>query len=673
MKTLKLSFIPNKIAIWFSVYLTGVLFFALFRLFFLSTHIDLLGNSSLTEILYAFWIGFRFDSLILSAIILPLLLISLLPFVRFRQRLTRNIFLVLLTTLLSLSFLISTADLCFYDNFGSRMNYWAIEYLEYPGLFLYTSASQNNVWILVLLWIVATVLYCYIIRKIFIRFSESNLTVKIFPKTIVYILAVLLLAFGIRGRVGIQPLNWGTAFFSENHFIDQLALNSVYTLSRSIYEEIKNGRNFLGEGGDRFAFYDKTDAYRSLRRMLGINNHDSSGTFNMERTINSDSTLPFKPNLIFVIMESWSADKVGALGSDLNITPEFDKLSADGMLFTDFYSNGVRTNRGIPAILCSFPSLPGRSIMKRYAADYPFRSVAQILKPNDYTSVFAYGGDIEFDNMRGFLKSVGYDRFYAEEDFGTENILGKWGMPDHIVFNQLADKIKNLPRPFNLTVLTLSSHDPYLIPDDRFELYDDSIPDSHVYNCFYYSDWAIGRFIDSIKQQPVFDSTIFIFTADHCVHQSSRFLMDPKRFHVPLLIYAPMIFKDKTGLYDKTGSQVDIFPTLLGLIGLETTYIGWGRDMMALENNDPGFAVIVLDEKLGFIEDNMFYLHWASGSGGAGSGAGSVKILFNIKNQPYLKNNLIDSLPDTAARMDTLLNSYIQMANYLSRGGRLGN
>ncbi len=658
---MKLSFIPNKIAIWFSVYIVGILFFAFFRFLFLVTHSDLIGNSSFIEILHAFWIGFRFDSLIISMIILPLLLISLLFFIKFKQRATRNIYIVVLTILFSLSFLISTADLRFYDNFGSRMNYWAIEYLEYPSIFMYTSASQRNAWELVLLWIAASALYYYVMRKIFIRLGEYNLSIKIFPKTIAYLLALALLAFGIRGRVGIQALDWGTAFFSENHFIDQLALNSIYTLTHSIYEEIRNGRTIFGEGGDRFSFYDRKNAFKTVSQMLDINSSDSSTTFNLERMTKPHDSLPFKPNLVFVIMESWSADKVGALGSDLNITPRFDELCAQGMLFTDFYANGVRTNRGIPAVLCSFPSLPGRSIMKRYAADYPFRSVADMLKQYNYTSIFAYGGDIEFDNMRGFLKSVGYDKFYSEEDFGTENDLGKWGVPDHIVLNQLADRIKNFPRPFNLSIMTLSSHDPYLIPDDRFKIYDDSIPDSDVYNCFYYSDWSFGRFIDSLKQYPVFDSTIFIFVADHCVHQSSRYLLDPNRFRVPLLIYSPSLLGDKTGRYDKTGSQVDILPTLLGLIGLQTKYIGWGRDLLSLKADDPGFAVVVLDEKLGLIERNMFYIHWA----------GSVKILFDITQEPYLQENLIDSLPGVAAGMDIRLNSYIQMANYLSRGGRL--
>jgi len=299
--------------------------------------------------------------------------------------------------------------------------------------------------------------------------------------------------------------------------------------------------------------------------------------------------------------------------------------------------------------------------MKRYAADYPFRSIADILGHFSYTSIFAYGGDIEFDNMRGFLKSVGYDNFYDEYSFGNDNRFGKWGVPDHIVLDQLVENIKTFKRPFYLTILTLSNHDPYLIPDERFRLYDDSVPDSRIYNALYYSDWSIGRFIDSLRQYPVFDSTIFVFTADHCTHQSSQYLLDPARFRVPLLIYAPSLLKNEIGVINKTGSQVDILPTLLGILGLETKHSSWGRDLLSLNEDDSGFAVIVLDEKLGLVEGSYFYLHWA----------GSVKILFDLNESPYLQNNLFDSLSEKSDRMNYRLNSYIQMANYLSRGGRL--
>jgi phosphoglycerol transferase MdoB-like AlkP superfamily enzyme len=658
MARLKFTFIPGKVLLWFFVFVTGVFFFALYRLLFLLTYMKMIRVSPIGEILNSFWIGFRFDSVILSAIVLPLMLISMLPFIGFAKKVVRTIFVVVLSVIFGLIFLISTADLAFFDHFGSRMNYWAIEYIEYPGLFLYSAVSHAGFWKLFALWVVITAVFIFVIRKIFRKVARFRPSAGILSQTAVYILATALLVFGVRGRIGMKALDWGTAFFSENHIINQLSLNSVFTLFHSVYEELKDGRALFGQTESRFAFYDDTEAYATVIDMLGLTDSETLGDFSLKHRIRGGELREYYPNVVIIIMESWSADHIGALGAPFGITPAFDNLSSQGILFSNFYANGIRTNRGIPAVLCSFPSLPGRSIMKRYAADYPFRSIADILKEHGYTSIFAYGGDIEFDNMRGFLKAFGYDRFYSEDDFGKENRLGKWGIPDHIVFNDLVTGITRFPRPFNLTIMTLSNHEPYLIPDDRFRIYDDSVPDSKILNTFYYSDWAVGNFIDCLRQYPVFDSTIFVFTADHYPHQSSKHPLDPNNFHIPLLIYAPGILGTEGRIIERAASQVDVVPTVAGLLDLETEIYVWGRDQLSLPENDPGFAVIADGAKLGLIEGSKFFFHWID----------ATKKLHDLSDEPYLEQNLADSLPDTAFLMETRLDSYIQLAHLLSKG-----
>lgn len=651
--------IPEKATIWLCVFVTGVLFFALFRLIFLLTHISSVSKSTTGEIVHSFWIGFRFDSTVLSTTILPLFLVSLLPFVKFSRKSWRIVFVTVLTAIFALMFLASSADVGFFDQFGSRINYWAIEYLEYPGYFLYSAVSHKGFWLLFALWIATTAVFNFVLRRIFRKLSSYRISAGGLSKAIVFPLMVALLAFGIRGRIGMKALDWGSAFFSDNQFINQLSLNSVFTLSHSIYEELKDGKTLFGQNNYRFAFYENDEAYQTVANMLRLKTDNSSGNFSLEYRTDVDSTLGFHPNVVIVIMESWSAQNTGALGSDLGVTPEFDRLCSQGILFKDFYANGIRTNRGLPAILCSFPSLPGRSIMKRYAADYPFRSLAQILDEYGYTSIFAYGGDIEFDNMRGFLKGVGYDIFWDESYFGESNRLGKWGVPDHIVFERLISEIDRFKRPFNLTITTLSNHEPYLLPDDRFKLYHDSVPESKQLNAFYYSDWSIGQFMQGIRQKPLYDSTIFMFTADHCSHQSTEFPLEPNRFHVPLLIHAPGIVGEKAGIIERTTSQVDMLPTLIGVLGIETSLYCWGRDQFSLPDDDSGFAVFIDEERMGLIEGSKFYFHWVD----------VFKKLYDLNDESYLSNDLSDSLPEVATRMDTKLNSYVQLADYLSRGG----
>lgn len=660
MRILRTLIPTAKIAVWLAIYIIGILFLAVFRLLFLLTHRPLVGDSAISTVLQSFLVGLKFDSAVLSYVILPLFLFSMLPFIKFSSRKTQRVFVCLLTVIFGIFFLMSSADIRYFDVFGSRMNYWLVEYIQYPGMFLYSSATDPGFWKLFLLWLAATALFFLIIRKTINRIAEINFSAGLINRIVCSIIAVALLVLGIRGGLGIKPLDWGAAFHCDNPFLNQLSLNSVYTFAHSLYEELQEGRTVIGHENNRFAFYDINDAYRTTCEMLHLDSADITEDFTLEHSTDSYDRPGFQPNVVVIIMESWSADMIGAFGSKLGVTPRFDSLCARGILFRDFYANGVRTNRGIPAVLCSFPSLAGRSIMNRYAADRPFRSLAEILKENRYFNAFAYGGDIQFDNMEGFLRMTGYEKFYDESDFDGAKKLGKWGIPDHVVFNRLVKEMTQYRRPFHLAVMTLSNHDPYLIPDKRFQLYDDTVSDSKLLNTFYYSDWAIGQFIDSLKKEPLFDSTIFIFTADHCPHQEGKYPLAPRNFHIPLLIYAPKLIGDTAVVIDKTGSQVDIVPTLIDILGLSVVQYSWGRDLLNLPVDDSGFAVIVAEDRLGLIEGSRFFFNWL----------GSGKLLYNLSETPYLEHNLLDAYPDNAIRMERRLNSYIELAVYLSRGGK---
>ena len=659
MNLFKILIPTGKLRAWLVIFLNGILFFSFCRALFLLAHMPLIRDSRASDIAYSFWLGLRFDIVILSWIILPLFVISLLPFIKLSSQFGQKMFSIVLTVIFSMAFMISLADIRYFDNFGSRMNYWAVDYIVYPSLFLYSAISYPGFWMLLALWIFVTVMFYLAVRKIFRKAGATPPSGRLTKRIICCVMAAALLVLGIRGSVGMKPLDWGAAFFSDDPFLNQTALNGIYTLTRSIYEELQEGRKLFGQESDRFSFYPVEDTYGTVLDMLNIK-PEMPENFSLEHKTPGKDRFPFKPNIIIIIMESWSADKIGALGSRFGVTPDFDTLCNHGILFTNFYANGVRTNRGIPAVLCSFPSLPGRSIMKRYAAGYPFRSIGDILREKGYSTTFAYGGDIEFDNMEGFLRTAGYERFYGESDFDRSARLGKWGIPDHVIFDKLAHEVSNFPRPFHLAVLTLSNHDPYLIPDDRFKKYGEAVPDGNMLNTFYYTDWALGQFIDSLKSEPLFDSTIFVITADHCPHQGGKYPLAPRNFHIPLLIYGPKLLGDSAAIIGKISSQVDILPTLIDLLGIETRQYSWGRDLLNLPPDDSGFAVITAEDRLGLIEKRFFFFNWL----------GAGKILYDMNTPDYLQFNVINSHPDTAARMEIRLGSYIELANYLSRGGR---
>ncbi len=650
--------IPQHTAVWTAVFVVSALYFALLRLLFLLGHGDAAESSATSNLLHAFVLGFRFDAKVLAILFIPLYLLTLLPAVDFSKKGIRNAFAGVLTVFFGVFIFLGIADIRFFEIFGSRLNFWAVEYLEHTDLFVYSIVSDAAFWTSLLLILALTALYYIAIRIVLKKLSRYRTYPSLSMRILWHVVILALLVFAVRGKLGMKALDWGAAFFCEDQFANQLALNSVYTFGHSLYEEWRDGRSPTDPNKQRFAFYPIDEDCGTVCEMLDM---EPSGRENLDLTRElGGGNLGFVPNVVIIIMESWSNDRIGALGSDVHISPHFDSLSEHGLLFTNFYANGIRTNRGLPAIVCSFPALPGRSIMKRYSASHPFRSLAEILDEFGVTSIFAHGGDIEFDNMEGFLRAVGYDRFYGENDFGSAPRLGKWGVADHAFFENLADKIDSFPRPFNLTALSLSYHDPYLIPDDRFRRFDDTSEENRKLNSFYYTDWALGRFFERIRNKPFMDSTIFVITADHYPHQSGKHPLAPANFKIPLLIYAPGIIGDSARKTAMIASQVDIVPTLLKMMGVRASSISWGRDVLSLQDDDSGFAVIVADEKLGLVQDSMFVFNWV--------GVGTY--LYNVNDTPYLEYDLSDSLINKLTIMERRLNSYIQLASYLSRGGR---
>ncbi|MEW5994312.1 MAG: LTA synthase family protein, partial [Candidatus Zixiibacteriota bacterium] len=374
------------------------------------------------------------------------------------------------------------------------------------------------------------------------------------------------------------------------------------------------------------------------------------------RTHQPEPAYGFKPNVCVILMESWTAQHTGALGSPRRLTPHFDSLASHGILFANFYASGIRTNYGLGAVLCSFPSLPGRAVMKRYQAQHPFRSLSEILKDRGYVNAFAYGGDFAFDNMEGFFTQKEYDHFFGEAYFGVENGFSKWGVPDHVVFEKAASLIDSLPRPFQITILTLSNHEPFDLPDSSLRRYQDASETSRLFNCQLYADHAVGQFMRNMQALPVFDSTIFVFTADHARIGSGRYRGDARDFHVPLLIYAPALIGSEGRWIETFGSQVDIIPTLMGLLGGEYIHESWGRDLLRAPRSDPGFAPMNAYDRIASIDREYLYLETVGHEAFLYGNTASGDRIHDFQNER----------PEDFAFRRQRLRTYIQAAEQLS-------
>jgi len=316
------------------------------------------------------------------------------------------------------------------------------------------------------------------------------------------------------------------------------------------------------------------------------------------------------PNVIVVLLESWAARNTGALGSPHDLTPHFDSWVDSGILFTHFFANGIRTSFGLPAVLCSYPSLPGRSIMGRYDAPHPFIALSEHLERRGFHNVFVYGGDLSFDNIEGFFRTKQYHQFVGEKSFDSDRAFSKWGIPDHVLLERAAVLIDSLPRPFQMTVLTLSNHEPYDLPDSSVQKFFDDADSSKVFNAQLYADHCLGLFLRRLEEKRIFDSTIVVITADHARYDVSRLVLDPETFRIPLLILGPKGTIPSGHVIDAAGSQVDIVPTVLGLLGGMYEHRSWGRDLLRLEEGAPGFAMINAANRIGCVTRDYFYLEW---------------------------------------------------------------
>ncbi|HOX22419.1 MAG TPA: LTA synthase family protein, partial [Elusimicrobiales bacterium] len=293
-------------------------------------------------------------------------------------------------------------------------------------------------------------------------------------------------------------------------------------------------------------------------------------------------------------------------GAAQSLSPEFDKLSARGVLLSNFYANGTRTSRALVATLSSFPPLPGVNLTKKIEAQQKMPTIAAYLSELGYRCVFMYGGDKDFEDMGGFVRQNGFSRVYDKDDFKAfsrhKNLIGVF---DGELFEGADAQLAQLPQPFFAAVMTLTNHGPYQLPPD----YSDAQGLEIEKRAFRYSDYALGRFFEMAEKREYFKNTIFIVMADHPVHYGS---FSPRKFRAPLLFYSPLIKNPhKEGLL---ASQLDLPPTLLRLAGdkrKQQELPFWGQ---AMEERSPQMPVFCLEDPyFGVMTDTRFYRESLSG------------------------------------------------------------
>ncbi len=319
---------------------------------------------------------------------------------------------------------------------------------------------------------------------------------------------------------------------------------------------------------------------QTLRASVASPNSQFIGekSIDIRRTINNHQPETLnRPNVILVTIESLSARYLGVFGNTRGLTPHLDQLKKDSLLFTQLYATGTRTDRGLEAITLSIPPTPGRSIVKRIGRESGYGSLGQQFNAKGYDSVFIYGGRGYFDNMNTFFAGNGY-RIVDQSSIPENEIDFKnaWGVSDEVLYQQamkVADVDHAANKPFFLQLMTTSNHRPYTYPDGRIDIPSGKGRDGAVK----YTDYAIGAFLDAARKKPWFDNTLFIFIADHTAGSAGKEDLPVANYHIPMFMYAPKLIRP--GTHDQLTSQIDLAPTLLGLLHFNYTSTFFGQDV----------------------------------------------------------------------------------------------
>lgn len=406
--------------------------------------------------------------------------------------------------------------------------------------------------------------------------------------SIILLLLTGLLFLPIRGGITVSTMNTGQAYYSQNAYLNHSAVNPLF----SLLESITHQEDFASQ----YRFMKDKEADKIFATMTSTSNENTYPLLN-EATFKKGT-----PDILIVIMESFASDIMPSMGSYKDVAVCLDSIAQQSILFTRFYANSFRTDRGMVSILSGYPAQPTTSIMRYPRKTSQLPSIARNLaKYKNYKTTYYYGGDADFCNMRSYLVSQGYQHIISDANFPIEDKLSKWGVPDHILAAKMMEDIKaqqNEKRPMLRILQTSSSHEPFEVPYHRLK-------DKRL-NAFAYTDSVMGAIVREYRKLPRWKNTLIVFVPDHVGgYKENLNDHDRSRYQIPLILAGGAISRPmKVGII---GSQHDIAATLLGQLGVEHREFTFSKNMMS--DATPKFAFFAVNDAFGIVseENSLIY------------------------------------------------------------------
>ncbi len=494
--------------------------------------------------------------------------------------------------------LISVSDMEIFSIWGFRIDASALHYLCSPKEAFASSCSSPILmlgWILILLVIFSLLAYKKIVHLFLTKIGKSHSSNLEKWISSTAILALMVIA----GRGGFCniPLNPSYACFSDNDFANQAAINIHWSFFRTLLEGVQ-------DKGNPYKYFSSDEAEQNVKAAYQPNPPKK-----VDNSINSNL-----PNVILIIWESFSASAVEVVGGEAGVTSGFNRLAKEGLLFSNIYATGDRTGKGLVGVLSGYPAQPRSEIISSTRKAFFLPNLGKSLKNAGYQTSFYYGGDINFDNMKNYLFHGGFDRIFDEKSFSAKIPRSKWGVHDHNVLDLALEHIERSDQQFFSVILTLSSHEPFEVPDTSVFSGNDKV--SKYKNALAYTDRAITGFIEKIEQLPCYQNSLIIVVADHgtsYIGHPQRY--EPEKYHIPLLFMGGALDRG-SGVITKIGSQQDIAKTLLEILQLNSDEFVFSRNLFLNTSSEfaccffnDGFSMVTKSGYMAFDNSSNRLLH----------------------------------------------------------------
>jgi phosphoglycerol transferase MdoB-like AlkP superfamily enzyme len=654
--------IPRSIRLLFVIFVIQLLWLSAMRLAFWGYFHNPADPVPGGDLLYAFYIGMKYDMRLVLMVLLPPLLLGWIPWLRlFDPRLGRKLwqgyfivaFLVLLVFYLS--------DFGYYAYLAKRLDATILRFVANFGISLEMVWETYSVikWALLLLALTAG--YGLIVRKVFNYFGQQDaVPLSRWRKTATLVATGFMVILGLYGKWSWYPLRWSDAFFSPHTFAAAVTTNPVlYFLNTLKNKDVK------------YDIARVKKAYPQIADYLGVK-HKDIDKLNYTRHHTGNHLHARKPNIVLVYLESFAAYKSGVFGNPLDPTPSIDKLATEGLFFNHYYTPHVGTARSVFAGITGLPDIEMHKTSSRNPLIVSQHTIINAFK--DYEKFYFIGGSASWGNIRGLLShNIPGLHLYEEGNYESPR-MDVWGISDIHLFKEANQVLKKQDKPFFAIIQTSGNHRPYHIPEENFgfkrrnvdikTLKKSGFVSEDEYNSFRFLDYSVGYFIEQAKKSDYFDNTIFVFWGDHGLgghpgsHMPAYFYQSQLNgMNVPFIIYAPKLIPEPK-VYSKVTSELDVLPTIASLAAPEYTNTTLGRDMLDPEFDSQRYAFTITHSAvphIGLVGDKFYFRMYADGT---------KKYLYDLSLKDSHPNTLAQH-PEIAKQMETLCRNLYETAKYM--------